>query len=342
MSTRRLTMTLLTFACLGALAAGCGGGGKKSSTSAALHVSSSLPTGVVAVVSRHQITKQQLDDLLAQTRLRDKLSHTSFPTPGTSAYRQLQDRAVLYLVQREELTLKAQALGINVEKQVDAGMKQLKKQSFGGSEKRYQQALKKQGFTDAQVRDDLRSRLQSQEIKNRVTAHITVTDEEVRTYYIQHLPLYTTPQTRLVRHILVKSKSLANELYKKLKTGASFGALAKKYSIDKGSKDNGGRYTDTRGTFVKPFEDVAFTLRTGQISKPVHSQYGWHIIQALKPATGRKTIPFAKVKSSIRTTLLQQRQQQAISAWSSQFTKDVEKNATYAKGFEPTTATTSG
>jgi foldase protein PrsA len=344
MSTRRLALTVLMFVCLGVVAAGCGGGGggKSSTPTSTARVSSSLGPDVVAVISGHKITKQQLDDLLAQAKLRDRLSHTSFPSPGTSAYRQLQDRALAYLVQREELTLKAQAFGIDVEKQVEAGMKQLKKQSFGGSEQRYQQALKKQGFTDAQVRDDLRSRLLSQAIKQHLIAHITVSDAEAKAYYLQHSEQYSTPQTRLVRHILVKSKALADKLYKELKAGASFTALVKKYSIDPGSKNTGGRYTDTRGTFVKEFEDVAFSLRTGEISKPVHSKYGWHIIQALKPATPRQVTPFEKVKKAIRATLIAQKQQAAISAFSRQFTGDITQNTTYAKGFEPSSSATGG
>src|SRR5207237_413618 len=80
-------------------------------------------------------------------------------------------------------------------------------------------ALKQQGFTDAEVRDDLRARLISQAIVKRLTQNLKVTTTEVETYYEQHTPQFSTPQTRVVRHILVKTKSLADKLYKQVKGG---------------------------------------------------------------------------------------------------------------------------
>src|SRR3989442_3351018 len=94
--TRRIALTIGTCAALAVLAAGCGGKGKSSSNSP--NVSSSLGAGVAAVVGDLQITKQQVATLLTQAQLRAKTSGTAFPTPGTSQYRQLHDRAVLLLV----------------------------------------------------------------------------------------------------------------------------------------------------------------------------------------------------------------------------------------------------
>src|SRR5919198_394606 len=131
--TPRIALMIGTFAALAVVAAGCGGKGKSSSSSP--NVSSSLGTGVVATVGDQKITKDEVDTLLRQAKLRGKSSGQSFPTPGTSQYRQLQDRAVLLLVQRDELAKQAQKLGVTVsDKQVEASLKQFKKQSYGGSE----------------------------------------------------------------------------------------------------------------------------------------------------------------------------------------------------------------
>src|SRR5581483_12167186 len=93
-------------------------------------------------------------------------------------------------------------------------------------------------------------------------------------------------------------------------------ALVKKYSIDPGSKSTGGVYTVSRnGTFVKPFEDTSFALKTGEISKPVKTRFGWHIIQAQKDATKSRTTPFAQVKTAIRQQLLQQKRNEALQKW---------------------------
>src|SRR6185437_15892196 len=97
---------------------------------------------------------------------------------------------------------------------------------------------------------------------------------------------FTTPKTREVRHILVNNKNLAETIETKLKNGASFAALAKQYSKDTGSAAHGGKLCVAHGgtsgacqQTVPPFDKAAFSLKTNEISQPVHSVYGWHIIQ---------------------------------------------------------------
>ncbi len=72
----------------------------------------------------------------------------------------------------------------------------------------------------------------------------------------------------------------------------------------------------------------------------MHSQFGWHIIQALKPAKGRTSIPFSKVKASIRQQLLQQKRTEAIQAWVAGVKKDYATKVRYAAGLAPTTTST--
>jgi foldase protein PrsA len=144
-----------------------------------------------------------------------------------------------------------------------------------------------------------------------------------------------------VRHILVAKKALADAIYTKLKNGASFVAMVTKYSTDTGSKSAGGKLTDTKGSLVAPFEKVAFALKTNEISKPVHSQYGWHIIQALgdtQPATQK---PFSAVESTIKQQLLQTDQKAALTS----FTKTTyagfcKGQIAYGTGYAPTTTAT--
>jgi parvulin-like peptidyl-prolyl isomerase len=173
-----------------------------------------------------------------------------------------------------------------------------------------------------------------------LTADAKVTDAEVKSYYETHSVDFTTPQTRVVSHILVKDKALADKLYAQLQKGASFAALAKKYSTDPGSKSQGGQLTITRGQTVAPFDRVAFELRTGQLSKPVHTRYGWHIIHADKPATPHKSTPFAQVKSSIKQQLLQQKQNTKLQAWIKTVDKEYEGKISYAAGLAPAATTT--
>jgi len=83
-------------------------------------------------------------------------------------------------------------------------------------------------------------------------------------------------------HILVKKNSEALMVVDRLKNGESFTNLAKELSIDKASGKRGGDLGFFRkGMMVKPFEDVAFRLEKGQISEPVKTEFGYHIIKRI-------------------------------------------------------------
>ena len=173
---------------------------------------------------------------------------------------------------------------------------------------------------------------------------ITVSDDEVKSYYGKHKQQYETPAqpaSRDVRHILVKKKSLANKLYSRLTAHPKlFPKLAKKYSIDTSSAQAGGELPGgaVKGRLVKSFEKVAFSLKVHQISKPVHSQFGWHIIQAMGPVrapTPAKPTPLSQVKEAIRQTLLQNKRNDATQKWEKKMIKGYCKTIGYQVGYAP-------
>jgi peptidyl-prolyl cis-trans isomerase C len=101
------------------------------------------------------------------------------------------------------------------------------------------------------------------------------------------------------RHILVATKEQAEQVIKKLKSGAKFEELAKAQSTDTGSKNNGGDlgwFTTSR--MVKPFSDAVKNLKKGEISPPVQTQYGWHVIQ-LEDTREAAPPPFDQVKAQL-------------------------------------------
>jgi parvulin-like peptidyl-prolyl isomerase len=319
---------LLPLALLVALVAGCGGGGS----------SASVDDQDVAVVGSQHIDKSLFNALMAQAQRSYQSQGRKFPKQGTSDYTAIKNQAVTLLVQQAEREEKADDIGVKVsDKDVDKRLDQIKKQYFGGSEKKYQQQLKKQHLTDAQVRRDIRAQLISEKVFNNVTGDIKATDAEIHDYYIQHPQLYAQPQSRDVRHILVKNKALADKLYSELKGGASFAVLAKKYSTDPGSKSQGGKLTVAKGQTVPEFDKAAFALATNALSKPIKTQYGWHIIQPLSNVKPRTTTPEKQVKESIRQQLLQQKKNEAMTGWVNDLTKDFCKGdkVRYQTGFKP-------
>jgi peptidyl-prolyl cis-trans isomerase C len=112
------------------------------------------------------------------------------------------------------------------------------------------------------------------------------------------------------RHILVESEDKAKEVVEKINKGEDFAKLAEAYSQDPGSKADGGKLGYfAKGQMVKEFEDAAFALKKGEVSKPVKSKFGWHIIKLEDRRT--KPLPtFEEVKDQILNGMVQQKGQQ--------------------------------
>jgi parvulin-like peptidyl-prolyl isomerase len=329
--TKRLFIVLCLALLTGALAA-CGGGGTPN-----------VPSDAVALVNGDSITKVQFNSLMDATAKVDKVNKQTPPKPGTTAYKQLEDRVITFLVQLDELTQKGKTLGVNItDGQVEKQVNKVKLQYFGGKDAKFEKGLETQGLTLEIYRLEWRSQLLSQGIYEKVTKNVKVAPAAVQAYYNSHKSSYTTAASRDVRHILVNSRTLANQLESQLKGGASFATLAKKYSKDPSSAKAGGKLgTIKQGQTVPEFDKVAFSLKTGAISPPVHSRYGWHIIQALSAVKPAATTPLASVRQSIESTLLQQKKSNAMNAWVANVKKEYAKKVVYAAGYTPSATTTS-
>jgi foldase protein PrsA len=312
------------------VAAGCGGGGGQKD----------VPANAVAVVGDTPITKAQFNFLIAGAKNQADAAKAAFPKPGTADYKTLQDKALAYLVQESELEQKGKDIGVQVsDADVDKQIAQIKQQYFGGDEKKFEQQLKAQGFTLALLKIYQRGNLLSNKLYKKVTSTVNVSDADIQKYYSDNKAQYQTPASRDVRHILVSSKKQADELEHQLKTGGSFAALAKKYSKDTLSAVKGGKLTIEKGKTVPEFDKEAFSLKTNEVSPPVHTQYGWHIIQALSAVKAAKTQPLKDVKPQIRQNLLQTKKTDAFQKWLDGVKKDFEKSVSYAAGYVPSATT---
>lgn len=332
-----LHITLAALAATVALvASACGSGGD------------SVPSGFVAIVDGTEISQDELDNLVDRARKGYEAQKQEFPKAGTPEFQNIQTQYVAYLVQREQFVQAAADLGVEVgEKDVDKAYDAFVKDRFDGKQKEFDKALKQQGLSDQDFRETLETSVLSQNIFDEVTKDVKVPDRDVLAYYTSNQAQYGTPESRDVRHILVaekgsdgqvdfeKSKAEADRIYAELTGGADFAELAKTSSQDPGSKDSGGKLTISRGQTVPEFDKVSFELKQGEISKPVKTQYGYHVIEALSAVQPAKTTPLDKVKASIRATLLQEKRNEAMKAWIEELRKDYEGKVSYAAGFEP-------
>jgi parvulin-like peptidyl-prolyl isomerase len=290
------------------LLAGCGGGDGNSSED--------VPNDAVAVVGDQNISKQQFDALIAQAQASAKQQKRSFPKAGTPEYKNLQNQGLEYLIRRAQFEQKAEDLDVEVsDKQVDERLEQLKKQFYGGDDKKFKDSLKKLLLTEEQVKNDVRAQLLEEALYKKVTEDVKVSDEEIKAQYDKNKAQYQQAATREVRHILVKTKAKADALHQQLENGADFAALAKKNSTDPGSKSQGGKLTVSKGQTVPPFDKAAFALKKNQLSQPIKTQYGWHIIEPLSDVKGPSTTPLAQVEEAIKQQILGEKKTKEMRDW---------------------------
>ena len=300
-----------------------------------------MPADAVAVVNGEKVARSDYEQTLAQAKASYKNQKREFPKAGSRAFQTLRDQIVQLLVQREQFEQEAEALDVEItEQQVDARLEQIQKQYFGGDKKKYEAQLKEQGLSDVQVRNDIRAQIVSEKIFEEVTRKVTVTDKQVADYYAKNKAQYSQPESREVRHILVKTKAQADDLYDQLQAGADFSDLAKKHSEDTGSKANGGKLTISKGQTVAPFDKTAFALKKNDISRPVKTEFGFHIIQPIGDVKEAKVTPLKEVEDSIRQQLAQTKKNEAMTKWVDELKKEYEDKVSYAVGFNPPPATT--
>ena len=311
--------------------------------------SQSVPADSVAVVDGTSITTADLEALIGRAQKSYESQKRAFPKAGTVEYQSLQTQAVAFLVQRAEYDKKAAEMKLTVtDKEVAARLALIKKQYFANNPATLAKQLAQQGYTTATFLADIKEKLLSEKIYDSVTKSASATDAQIAAYYEVNKAQFMAPESRNVRHILVKTKAEADKIYSELKGGADFAALAKKNSLDPGSKDIGGKYTVIKGQTVAPFEKTVFLLKTNETSHPVKTQYGYHVIQALSPIKPATTTPLEKVRAQIKAQLEQRSKTDAITAWVADTKKAFASKVTYATGFAPppaatdTSATTTG
>ncbi|MBA2296062.1 MAG: peptidylprolyl isomerase [Actinobacteria bacterium] len=295
-----------------------------------------VPADAVAVVDGTTITRQSLDELLARAKKSYTAQKRDFPKAGTPEYQSLQTQAVAFLVQREEYAREAEKLDVTVtDAQIAKKVDEVKKQYFAGDQRKFEAGLADQGYTVAALHEDIRSQLVTEGIYAKVTKGVTVSEADLKSYYDENKKNYSVAESRDVRHILVKTKAQADKLQTQLEGGADFAVLAKQSSLDPGSKDKGGKLTITRGQTVEPFDKAAFSLKTDELSDPIKTEFGYHVIQPLAAVKTGSVTPFAQVKAQIRSQLEGERKNTAVNDWVADTQKAYEDKVTYAAGFEP-------
>ena len=200
----------------------------------------------------------------------------------------------------------------------------------------YEQALKQNNITEEELREDIRENLPVQKVQEKVSSDAGPTDEEVQKFYEQNKEAqFTTPEQVCVSHILFAKdqQQKAEEVKQQLEDGGDFAELARQYSQDPGSAENGGDLGCLgQGETVPPFEEAAFGADEGEIVGPVKTQFGYHVLEVTekKPQQVR---PLSEVESQIRSQLVSEQESEAFSKWLDEQKK--KRNVEYIEGYKP-------
>lgn len=161
-------------------------------------------------------------------------------------------------------------------------------------------------------------------LKKKVSAELNFSDADLEKYYEEHKEEFKRGQEIDTRQIVVRTEPEAKELEAKIAKGEDFADLARKYSVDPAAKTTGGDIGyHPRGTLIPEYEAAAFALtKVGQVSKPVKTQLGYHIIKLEGTRTGTY-VPFAEVKEFIRQKMTQEKQNEALQ----KYIEDLKKSA---------------
>jgi peptidyl-prolyl cis-trans isomerase C len=151
-------------------------------------------------------------------------------------------------------------------------------------------------------------------IREEVSEKVQVPEAEVQTYYDGHPEEFSRDRLR-AGHILVQTEGEAQQVLERLKGKEGFEALARRLSLDKVSGAKGGDLgTVERGSMVADFEKAAYALKVGEVSPPVKTRFGYHIIRVTEREK-RPVAPFAEVREGLTQRLVGERQQAAFEAF---------------------------
>lgn len=280
-------------------------------------VPTTLPQ-VLATINGQPVGRDELEAAVKEAE--GRAGRPVPPAERDAVYRGLLDRVILMRL----LASEAKVRGIAVTPQEITDRIAQIKQQFP-SEAEFQKELTKRQTTMAQLQDEQRrDLLNAKTIEAEVAPRLAVTDQDLDAFYKANPDQFKEPETVRASHILfgadkdtpaaekAKAKADAEGVLKRVKAGEDFAALAKEFSKDPGSAAVGGDLNFfPKGQMVPPFDAAAFSMKPGEISNLVETDFGFHIIKLTDRRSGR-TVPLAEVKDRLSEFLKQRKQQELV------------------------------
>ncbi|EDS77224.1 foldase protein PrsA [Clostridium botulinum C str. Eklund] len=291
---------------------------------------------VVAKVGDKKITKGELDSNFGVKRYAEqfKAQYGDNYAENPQVKEQLKQvklAVVQQMAAQEALKQEAEKLKLvpkedELKKEADKKIQEIKKEQNIKTDQDFDKMVKASGFTKEGFENLVKDNVILEKLQNELTKNVKVDEKEMQKYYETHKDKYPkdpkNPTKVHLAHIILQPKSQEDvskveseikSIKEELNKGADFSILAKKYSQD-GSKDKGGDLGTVpvvNSGFDEQFMDSALPLKDGQISDPVKTQFGYHIIKMIKKDV-KPCKTFAEVKNEINKFLLQDKKDKAI------------------------------
>ena len=303
----------------------------------------SVPSDDVAVVDDDAVnvpglfedgvmSKANFNRFLLQTAKQNNLQQV--PQQSDPQYKQLKDQAMQSALQIGWIVGEAHKQGLEfTDTQIQQSLQQIKSQFK--SQQEYEQARDQAGLTEADVVERARLQLIQNKIQDNISNSVgTVSDSDARAFYDANKSQFTQPPKRTIRIIQNKDANQVNQALQALQADSSpanWKKVAAQYSTDPTSKDKGGLRADVvPGSFETNLNDAIFKAPTGQVEGPVTTSTGTFIFE-VESATPQTVQGFddtvssaqggaaAKVSDQIKQQIKSQQQQQALTAFGTQF-----------------------
>jgi len=282
-----------------------------------------LPAGaavvnrIIATVDGQPITEHQLDTFVRSNGSAD-------PSLLTETERK---KALDVLINDLIVQMESQQSGVTPSnEEVDAYIEQIKKRN-DLSDERLLQALEAQGMTMDRYREQVRKELQrSALVSKQIRSHVNVSPEEIERYYKDHPDEFAVAESVHVKHIFFafrpgmtmdQAEVMVNEAkgaYEKLKAGADFDQVAREAESGPAHAISGDLGEMKRGQMMPELEQVAFRMKDGEVSPPIQSQGGVHILKVSGRSSG-DAVSLEKVRDQIKEKLLADALQERYQRW---------------------------
>jgi peptidyl-prolyl cis-trans isomerase SurA len=245
---------------------------------------------IIAVVDKEVITESDLNFTVQQLAVQNRMDPTSKELRDRVLEGMINDKLVLAQAIEDSVVVTDEEVTERLEQQISKMMYQV-----GGQQKMEEMY----GMTvnrmkrDFQFRELIRKQMLVQKIQQQRQAQLTVSRREVEDFFatykdsipkvpkefeLSHIYIEPKPDSSVLRLLVIKVQKILDSI----KAGGDFENFAKRYSSDGTAAQGGDLGFARRGSFVKEFEEVAFTLNVGELSKPVKTQFGYHLIQLVE------------------------------------------------------------